>query len=679
MNGEGKAQAAAACGKRRDCDRGRRRPCDNGHVGVAAVPHGVPRGGHQAAFAAVLSEKVLLNKSAKNGKRFNRERLAVGRFAVPAVAFAMVWNNLAGLTAAVSLVVCAAISVAAAEPPPAWSFRPYRVTVVVALPRIAELPPAEHRAWCEAFAARLESAFAPLWDTEVVAADAAGTTTAAAAADAAANTATERLLGDDPAALSPAAARSIARAWPSAAKVIFLWIEARDDRFCAVAREYDADVGFLGPIERREAASLAVLPGAAAAAAASAFAPQARFEALPNGSLTLRPRGAQLRTREPLPGWAEGDVARLFLRPKPVGSSMAHKRSPEEAEGQSPATTAGEVAPAQTSSDPKDPSAEEPAAPAEPSKSEPSAVEAQESDASPTAVAIPWTAAVLSEVGSKGLVAQVVTRLEKPFDEARGLGIERLAVRAGRQSRPAPLRLVAAESAAAEYAVFDVGDPKQPVCLGLTDRTGRFVVPPGKSVLRRLAVSDGSRILIGFPLVADGAAELDVPLSQVPPSPAVEVFLLPARNALIDELARRAGPIARIEALLAAKQWDKADQLLAELKKLPPGKTWAADLMLRLGKPPGADARVTARLDAFRHEAQQALEKQLGSERLSQWEKRIAEGRKPPEPPEGQTDPAAATPTSGEGGTPPSGSPPPAGTPPPGSPPSEEGSPAPSP
>lgn len=673
MNGEGKAQAVAACGKRCDCNSGHWRSCGNGHVSVAAVLHCVPRGGHHAAFAGVLSEKVLLNKSEKNGNRCKREQHAIGRLAAPAAAFAIVWNYFAGLIAAVSLVVCAATSVAAAEPTAAWSFRPYRVTVVVALPRIAELPPAEHRAWCEAFAARLESAFAPLWDTEVVAADAAGTTTAAA------NTATERLLGDDPAALSPAAARSIARAWPSAAKVIFLWIEARDDRFCAVTREYDADVGFLGPIEQREAASLAVLPGAAAAAAASAFAPQARFEALPNGSLTLRPRGAQLRTREQLPGWAEGDVARLFLRPKPVGSSVAHERSAEGAQGESPATAASEVAPARTSSDPKDPSAEEPAAPAEPNKSETSAVEAQESDASPTAVAIPWTAAVLSEVGSKGLVAQVVTRLETPFDEARGLGIERLAVRAGRQSRPTPLRLVAAESAAAEYAVFDVGDPKQAVCLGLTDRAGRFVIPPGKSVLRRLAVSDGSRILIEFPLVADGAAELDVPLSQVPPSPAVEAFLLPARNALIDELARRAGPIARIEALLAAKQWDKADQLLAELKKLPSGKTWAADLMLRLGKPPGADARVTARLDAFRHEAQQALEKQLGSERLSQWEKRIAEARKPPEPPEGQTDPAAATPTSSEGGTPPSGSPPPDGTPPPGSPPSEEGSPAPSP
>jgi len=586
----------------------------------------------------------------------------------------MVRNHFAGLIAAIATIVCAAIPVAAAEPPPAWSFRPYRVTVVVALPRIAELPPAEHRGWCEAFAARLESAYAPLWDTTVVAAD------GAAAADSATTTTTEKRLGDDPAALSPAAARSIARAWPSAAKVIFLSIEARDDRFRAIAREYDADVGFLGPIEQREAASVAVLPGAAAAATAAAFAPQARFESLPNGSLTLRPRGAQLRTREPLPGWAEGDVARLFLRPKPVGSSVAAERSAEGAQGESPATAAGEAAPAAAASEPQDAPADQPAAPAEPGESEPSAVEANESDASsPAAVAIPWTAAVLSEVGSKGLVAQVVTRLETPFDEARGLGIERLALRAGRQARPAPLRLVAGDSAAAEYAVFDAGNPKQPVCLGLTDRAGRFVVPLGEGVLRRLAVSDGSRILIEFPLIADGAAEFEVALSQSALSPGVEVFLLPARNALIDELARRAGPVARIEALLAAKQWDKADQLLAELKKLPSGKTWAADLMLRLGKPPGADARVTARLDAFRNEAQQALDKQLGAERLSQWEKRIAEGRKPPEPPEGQTDPAAVTPAPGEGGATPDGSASPSGAATPDNSPPSEGSPSPSP
>ena len=633
-------------------------------------------------FAAVLVAKGFLNETAKNGKRFKRGRRAIGRFAAPAAVSAMVRNPLAGLIAAIATIVCAAIPVAAAEPPAAWSFRPYRVTVVVALPRIAELPPAEHRAWCEAFAARLESAYAPLWATTVVAADganvAAGTTTADAASGAgAAFAAVEKFLVEDPAALSPAAARSIARVRPSAAKVIFLSIEARDDRFRAIAREYDADVGFLGPIEQCEAASLEVLPHAAAAATAAAFAPQARFEALPNGSLTLRPRGAQLRTREPLPGWAEGDVARLFLRPKPVGPAVAHERSAEGAQGESPAT-AGEAAPT-TANEPKDAPADEPAAPAKPGASEPSAVEAQESDASPASVAIPWTAAVLSEVGSKGLVAQVVTRLENPFDEARGLGIERLAVRAGRQGRPTSLRLVAAESAAAEYAVFDVGDPKQPVCLGLTDRAGRFVVPPGTSVLRRLAVSDGSRILIEFPLIADGAAELEVALSQSALSPGVEVFLLPARNALIDELARRAGPVARIEALLAAKQWDKADQILAELKKLPTGKTWAADVMLRLGKPPGADARVTARLDAFRNEAQQALDKQLGAERLSQWEKRIAEGRKPPEPPEGQTDPAAATPGPGEGGATPDGSAPPSGAATPDNSPPAEGSPSPSP
>lgn len=574
------------------------------------------------------------------------------------------------LIAAVAIPFCTTVPVAAAEPPAAWSFRPYRVTVVVALPRIAELPPTEHRAWCEAFAARLESAYAPLWDTTVVAADVGagaastkndGDATVAAATVAAA----EKLLVENPALLSPAAARSIARAWPSAAKVIFLSIEARDDHFRAIAREYDADVGFLGPIEQREAASPAVLPGTAAAAVTAAFSPQARFESLPNGSLTLRPRGAQLRTREPLPGWSEGDVARLFLRPTPISTSSASEQSTEGSEGIAQTTAAGDAAPA-ASSNPKDRSADEAVSPVEPGEADAS---------SPAAVAIPWTAAVLSEVGSKGLVAQVVTRLENPFDETRGLGIERLALRAGRQGRATTLRLVAADSAAAEYAVFDVGDPKQPVCLGLTDRVGRFVVPAGKSVLRCLALSDGKRVVTEFPLIADGAAEMEIPLAQALTSLGVELFLLPARNALIDELARRAGPVARIEALLASMQWDKADQLLAEMKKLPSGKTWAAELMLRLGKPPGADARVIARLDAFRNEAQQALDKQLGSERLSQWEKRIAEGRKPPEPPEGQTDPDAAASAPNEGGTTPDGSSPPNGSAPSGSPPSEEGSP----
>lgn len=611
MNGEGKGWAATARGNRRD----------------PGVRHWPPPS----------------NRRNRGGGALLRAAAHVRPRTVPAVV----------LIAAASLVLCAAISATAAEAPPAWSYRPYRVTVVAALPRIAELPPAEHRTWCDALAGKLQSAYAPLWDTAVVAADAA----------------TEAILAEDPALLSAAQAHSLGRARPATTKVIFLAIHAGENRFGALAREYDADVGFLGPVERREAASPEALLGAAAAAVASAFAPQARFEALPNGSLTLRPRGAQLRTREPLAAWAEGDVARLFLRPKPIRVLAADDRSPEGAEGGAETKAAEDVSPppAPEPNAAGDASAEEHEAPA--NQSEPDA-------SRHAAVAIPWTAAVLSEVGSKGLVAQVITRLEAPFEQAHGLGIERLALRAGRSSRPAPLRLVAAESAV-DYAVYDVGNPKQTVCLGLTDRHGRLVVPPGEGVLRRLAVSDGSRVLIEFPLIADGAAELEIPLVREALSPGVEVFLLPARNALIDELARRAGAVVRMETLLASKQWDKADELLAELKKLPAGKTWAADLMLRLGKPPAADARVTARLDAFRNEAQQALEKQLGSERLSQWEKKIAEGRKPPDPPEGQTDPASSTPPPGEGGTPPEGAPPESASSS-GDSPSEGGAPAPS-
>lgn len=617
MNGEGTGWPATARGNRRDRGGGSRPPASNRRYSGAGAPLGA-----RAPLGAV---------------RHGRHRSA------PA----------AILIAAVSIIFC--VAVPAAEAPPAWSYRPYQVTVVVALPRIAELPPAEHQTWRDALAARLQSAYAPLWDTTVVAADAA----------------TEAILGEDAALLSSAGARALSRAWPATTKVIFLAIDAGENRFRAVAREYDAEVGIFGPIEQREAASLEVLPGVAAAAVASAFAPQARFDSLPNGSLALRPRGAQLQSREPPPAWAEGDVARLFLRPKPIGSSVAADRSPEGTEGTAQAGGAEDASPPAASEppEPKDTSAEEPAAPADQS----------ESDASrQAAVAIPWTAAVLSEVGAKGLVAQVVTRLESPFEQAHGLGIERLALRAGRSSRATPLRLSAAESAVAEYAVFDVGNPKQPVCLGLTDRHGRMVVPPGEGVLRRLAVSDGGRILIEFPLIADGAAEVEVALSQSSLSPGVELFLLPARNALIDELARRAGPVARLESLVAAKQWDKAEQLLAELKKLPSGKPWAADLMVRLGKPPSAEARVIARIDAFRNEAQQALDKQLGPERISKWEKAIAEGRKPPEPPEGAADPASAPPAAGEGAATPDGSPPPT-TAPSGSTPSEDPAPASSP
>ena len=528
------------------------------------------------------------------------------------------------LIAAFFVVFCAPFA-GAAEAPAAWAFRTYPVTVVVALPRTAELPPAEHRAWCDALAARLQSAYAPLWDTAVVAADSSA----------------EKLLSDGPALLSLAAARSLSRPWPSAAKVIFVSIEVRDDRWLVLAREYDADVGFLGAVEQGEAASIDVLPRTAAAAVSAVFAPQARFESLPNGSLSLRPRGGQLRTREPLAAWAEGDVARLFLRPKPLNPPGAADASGPPAGGAAPPAEGADTAETPTGESP------------------PAADEGESDSARHSAVAIPWTVAELTEAGSKGLAARVVTRLENPFDEARGLGIERLALRAGRLSRPTALRLLAAaESAPAEYAVFDVGDPKRAVCLGLTDRDGRMVVPPGEGVLRRLAVSDGGRILIEFPIIADGAAEVEVALSQSSLSPGIELFLLPARNALIDELARRAGPVARIEALVAAKQWDKAEELLAEVKKLPSGKPWVADLMVRLGKPPSAEARVIARIDAFRNESQQALDKQLGPDRISKWEKAIAEGRKPPEPPEGAATPDGSPPASGEGAATPNGSPP---------------------
>ena len=387
----------------------------------------------------------------------------------------------------------------------------------------------------------------------------------------------ETQVADVPPALRPRvvddidglSARDISRDTVDGDKLLLVSVVAGLSAWTLCARDYDCTTGTLSAGVTASSRPEQLLD-ATSTLLAKAFAPLARVDVERSGDrLLLRPRGGQLRPREAPAGLAVGDACRLYAR---------------GGDRQSPAT------------------------------------------------AVPWTFCEVTDVGTDEIAARLVSGAEDPLAGARGIGIERLALQAVVTSRPTMLRVVTPGSPAAPVvgcAVFDATEPNQPTSLGLTDRAGAIAIAPTKRPLRVLTVGDGGRTVARFPFLPGADREATLELSGGNPAIETELYIAGLRDGLVDMLARRQMLVSRTETAIKAKQWDDAERLVAEFSKLPAAKEIVVSLMQQRGRPSAIDAVGQTRVDAFVAEAQKTLELQCDSQRVRQWQEKIAAARKP--------------------------------------------------
>lgn len=117
--------------------------------------------------------------------------------------------------------------------------------------------------------------------------------------------------------------------------------------------------------------------------------------------------------------------------------------------------------------------------------------------------------------------------------------------------------------------------------VGMTDREGRIVIPPGfadELVILRLLAGD-IEPMVEFPAMpGEFSGERTIPISARPQTVALETELESIRDAVIDLVAIRARLEARLKARLDGEDWPAVEAALKEFAQLPTRETFAVQL-----------------------------------------------------------------------------------------------------
>jgi hypothetical protein len=158
--------------------------------------------------------------------------------------------------------------------------------------------------------------------------------------------------------------------------------------------------------------------------------------------------------------------------------------------------------------------------------------------------------------------------------------VEMLALRVVPPRRPTTLYLWSLKdpkNGLSNYQVY-YGAPgaKDPKLLGLTDRLGRVIVPPGDGSLQFLTVREGNLVLANLPLLPGVEPELAGEIHNCDPRLEAEGFVSGMREELVDVQLRRTILMQRIRARLKAKEVDEAARMLDEIQRLQSVSQFAA-------------------------------------------------------------------------------------------------------
>ncbi|HUY31411.1 MAG TPA: hypothetical protein VMV69_01415 [Pirellulales bacterium] len=292
-------------------------------------------------------------------------------------------------------------------------------------------------------------------------------------------------------------------------KLLLLRIAPAPDGFSAEAREWDVASRVWGPAISRTAPSAARVAPAAAAALVAAFSPLARWETVAADLARISVRAGDLAPRDvSFKLAAPGDAFRLVRRAP---------RTPGESAGSTNWFWL-------------------------------------------TVDSVDGPRATCRMRGSSAAVLRSASR------EAW------LALRTSPARAASELRLVSAGDDGLPLAGFEVraGAPGEtaPRRLGLTDAEGRLRIAPDTVALRLVTIGIGGRSLARFPLSFGLTRRVDVRLRVDEAWLKAQATTAGLERELTDLVAARQVRLARARAKLAARSFDEADKLLADLRGL---------------------------------------------------------------------------------------------------------------
>jgi len=214
---------------------------------------------------------------------------------------------------------------------------------------------------------------------------------------------------------------------------------------------------------------------------------------------------------------------------------------------------------------------------------------------------IPWTLLTAAAPDDQGWLADVHSGMRNPFlAKRRGL-VEQVAVSLKYPRGPTRIRFHArsdAQQGLAGYEVFRELAGNPPVKVGVTDRDGAIVVPPGDSAVSSLLLRSDGAMLARLSIVAGAPETIQAPIADDEVRLVAQSEARVVREELIDVVARRTIMMARIRAMLKAGKVDEARQLMSELDELPSASTFAGSINATARRlPKSADPQVQKSID----------------------------------------------------------------------------------
>jgi hypothetical protein len=154
--------------------------------------------------------------------------------------------------------------------------------------------------------------------------------------------------------------------------------------------------------------------------------------------------------------------------------------------------------------------------------------------------------------------------------------------------------------------------------VGRTDREGKVTISRSDTLVRVLFIKSGTRLLAKLPVVPGLASQVDVPLPNDQSRLEAEGFLIGIQESLVDLVARREILVSRIRANIEKKQFELAQQLIDELRRLPSREDFETSVQQKRQLLSASDAQVQQRIDQLFSETRDLFTKYFDPRQVQQ-------------------------------------------------------------
>jgi len=228
---------------------------------------------------------------------------------------------------------------------------------------------------------------------------------------------------------------------------------------------------------------------------------------------------------------------------------------------------------------------------------------------------------------------EIVSGFRQPFRSKRSRRLQQYAIRSRPPSNQSKIKLLSRSSQEPliGYEIHEKGEEVTNL-LGHTDWKGELLIPPSSDSIRTLLVRSGDRVLAKLPIVPGMRDEVVAYIRDDRLRVVADGFLSGVQMGIIDLVAQRESLTTRIRNRIEANDFDKANKLLDQFRKLPTQADFRRRVEQQLSAlkldDAGADSRLRTQITTTFVQTIGTLGKYLDPNRARELESELTEAQR---------------------------------------------------